>query len=71
MAGSPVVSEGNYDKDGKVLTMTGEGPGEGGKPTKYKMTTEHKDNDNMLFTMFAASDGKEMKLFSIAYKRRK
>jgi hypothetical protein len=72
MAASPTVSEGNYDKEGKVLTMTGEGPGEGGKPTKYKMITEHKDKDNLLFTMYAAgADGKDTPLFSIAYKRRK
>jgi hypothetical protein len=72
MAASPTVTEGNYDKEGKVLTMTGEGPGEEGKPTKYKMTTEHKDKDNMLFSMFAVgADGKEKPLFTIAYKRRK
>ncbi len=72
MSTSPVVSEGNYDKEGKLLTMTGEGPGQDGKPTKYKMTTEHKDKDNLLFTMFGAgADGKEMTMFTIAYKRRK
>jgi hypothetical protein len=52
--------------------MTGEGPGEDGKPTKYKMVTEHQDKDNMVFTMFGLGpDGKETKLFAIAYKRRK
>jgi hypothetical protein len=72
MAASPVVSEGNYDKEGKILSMTGEGPGEDGKPTKYKMVTEHQDKDNMVFTMFGLGpDGKETKLFAIAYKRRK
>ena len=72
MAASPVVSEGNYDKEGKVLSMIGEGPGEDGKPTKYKMVTEHQDKDNMVFTMFGLGpDGKETKLFAIAYKRRK
>lgn len=72
MSTSPVVSEGNYDKEGKVLTMNGEGPGEDGKPTKYKMTSEHKDKDNVLFTMYGkGADGKEGTLFTIAYKRRK
>ena len=72
MSTSPVVSEGTYDKDGKVLTMTGEGPGPDGKPMKYKLTTEHKDKDTMLFTMFGPGpDGKEGPMFTISYKRRK
>ena len=72
MSTLPVISEGTYDKDGKVQTMTGEGPGPDGKPTKYKMTTEHKDKDSVLFTMFGPGpDGKEGPMMSIAYKRRK
>jgi len=72
MSTSPMVSEGTYDKDGKVLTMTGEGPGMDGKPMKYKMTTEHKDKNTMVFTMFGPGpDGKEGPMFSISYKRRK
>ena len=72
MSTSPIVSQGTYDKDGKVLTMTGEGPGPDGKPMKYKMTTEHQDKDKLLFTMFGVSaDGKETSMFTIAYKRRK
>lgn len=72
MSTLPVVSEGNFDKDGKVLTMVGEGPGPDGKPMKYKMTTEHKDKDTLLWTMFGAGpDGKDAEMFSITYKRRK
>ena len=72
MSTLPVVSEGNFDKDGKVLTMTGEGPGPDGKPAKYKMTTEHKDKNTLLWTMFMPGpDGKDMPMFSITYKRRK
>lgn len=72
MITSPLVTEGTYDKDGKVLTMTGEGPGPDGKPMKLKMTTEHKDKNSMLFTMFGPGpDGKEAAMFSITYKRRK
>jgi hypothetical protein len=72
MSASPMLSEGTFDKDGKVMTMTGEGPGPDGKPTKYKMTTEHKDKDNLLWTMFGAGpDGKEGPMFTITYKRRK
>jgi Protein of unknown function (DUF1579) len=72
MSNSPIISQGDYDKQGKVLTMIGEGPGPDGKPLKYKMTTEHRDKDHLLFTMFGAgADGKEGPLFTIAYKRQK
>lgn len=71
-ATSPVISEGTYDQDGKVLTLTGEGPGQDGKPTKYRMTTEHKDRDTLLWTMYSPGpDGKEVAMLSIQYKRRK
>jgi hypothetical protein len=72
MSTSPMVSEGTYDKAGKVLTMTGEGPGMDGKPTKYKMTTEHKDKDTLFWTMYMpGEDGKDTPMFTITYKRRK
>jgi hypothetical protein len=72
MSTSPMLSEGTYSPDGKVLTMTGEGPGPDGKPTTYKMTTEHKDKDTMLFSMHAPGpDGKEAVMFTISYTRRK
>jgi hypothetical protein len=72
MSTSPLLSEGNYDKDGKLLTMTGEGPGPDGKPMKHKMTTETKDKDTLLWTMFAPGpDGKDAPMMSITYKRRK
>ncbi len=71
MSTSPVITEGTYDKDGKMLTMTGEGPGLDGKPMKYKLTTEHKDKDSMFFTMYGPGpDGKEGPMFTITYKRR-
>jgi hypothetical protein len=72
MSTLPVVAEGNFDKNGKTMTMTGEGPGPDGKPTKYKMTTEHKDKDNLLWSLYGAGpDGKEGLQFTITYKRRK
>ena len=72
MSTSPMVSEGTYDKDGKVITMTGEGPGQDGKPTKHKMTSDRKDKDTVVFTMFGPGpDGKEGPMMSITYKRRK
>src|SRR5262249_8594363 len=38
---APRIMEGNLDKDDKVMTLTGEGPGQEGK-TKYKSITEIK-----------------------------
>jgi hypothetical protein len=72
MAGSPLVLEGTYDKDGKVLTMTGEGVGMDGKPVKFKTTSELKDKDTMQFTMYGVDkDGKDQEMMSITYKRKK
>jgi hypothetical protein len=69
---APLVLEGTYDKEGKVLTMTGEGPGPDGNPMKYKATTEHKDKDTIEWTMFMnGPDGKEAPMMSITYKRKK
>lgn len=66
---SPMILEGTYDKDKKTMTMTGEGPGEGGKPMKYKTVTEEKDADTVLFSMYMG-DAKEA-TFTIVYKRKK
>jgi hypothetical protein len=67
-----VVSEGEFDKDGKVQTMSGEGPGADGKLTKFKMTTEHKDKDTLVWTMYLPGpEGKEQPMMTITYKRRK
>jgi hypothetical protein len=68
MSTSPMVMEGTYDKDKKVLTTMGEGPGMDGKPTKYKAETEIKDKDNMVMKMYMG-DGKEPG-FVITYKRK-
>lgn len=66
---SPMSMEGTYDKDKKTLTMTGEGPGMDGKPTKHTTVSEWKDEDTMHFSMYVG-DGKEP-AFTILYKRRK
>jgi hypothetical protein len=71
MSGSPMVMEGTYDKDKKSATMTGEGPGPDGKPTKYKTVTEMKDNNTVVFTMYGPGpDGKEGQVMTITYKRK-
>jgi hypothetical protein len=69
MSTSPMTMEGTYDKEKKVLTTTGEGPGMDGKPTKYKSEVELKDDDNMVMKMYMG-DGKEP-AFVITYKRKK
>lgn len=66
MSTSPMMTEGNYDKDGKVMTMAGEGPGEDGKPTKYRMTTEHKDKNKLFWSMYMG-EGATEPAFTITY----
>ena len=69
---SPRVLDGNWDKDDKVLTMTGEGCGPDGAPTKFRSVTEVKDADTMSFVLFMADkDGKEQQMVKITYKRKK
>jgi hypothetical protein len=66
------LMEGDFDKAGKVLTLTMEMPGENGKPVKSKMVTEFKDADHRTSTMSMIGDGgKEMTSMTIEYKRKK
>jgi hypothetical protein len=69
MVTSPMFMEGTYDKAKKTLTMSGDGPGMDGKPTKYKSVSQMPDNDTINFSMFMG-DGKEP-AFTIVYKRKK
>ena len=69
---SPRIMEGHLDKDDKVMTLTGESPGNGDKPTKYKSITEIKDADTVNFSLIMEDkDGKEQPLVKITYKRKK
>lgn len=69
---SPRVMEGGLDKDGKILTMTGEGCGADGMPTKFRSITEIKDADTVSFVLFMTDkDGKEQQMAKIAYERKK
>jgi hypothetical protein len=65
-----MMMEGNYDKEGKKLTMVGEGPGQDGKLMKYKSVTVMPDKDTMLFTMSNADDPTGKPMFTITYKRK-
>jgi hypothetical protein len=69
MSGSPVVTEGTFDKEKKTLTMEGTGPGQDGKPTKYKSVSTMTDDDTINFTMYMG-DAKDP-AFTIVYKRKK
>jgi Protein of unknown function (DUF1579) len=66
MSTSPMTMEGTYDKDTKTLTMAGEGPGPDGKPMKFKMVSEMKDDDNVHSKMTMGAES-----FEIVYKRKK
>ena len=66
-----MTMEGTFDKAGKVLTMTGMGPGPDGKPVKMRLTTTMTDANTEVFEMFSAGpDGKEMRMLKITYTRR-
>lgn len=68
----PMLSEGSYDKEKKTLTLTSDYPGPDGKPNKFKMVTEMKDDDAMLFSMFTVGkEGKDKLMMTIIYKRKK
>jgi hypothetical protein len=67
---SPMLSEGNLDKDGKTMTMIGE-MSHDGKAMKVKMVTEMIDANSMVFTLTSPGpDGKDMQMLKISYKRK-
>ena len=69
MGTAPLAMEGNFDKEKKVLTMVGEGPGMDGKPTKWRSVSKMPDADTIHMSMYVG-DGKEP-MFMVLYKRRK
>jgi hypothetical protein len=69
MSGYVTVMEGNFDAAMKMLTLTGEGPGSGGKMAKMKSTTTMPNDDTIEFVMYEG-DAKEP-MFTITYKRKK
>jgi hypothetical protein len=72
MSSAPMTMEGTFDKDNKVLTMSGEGTSQDGKLAKFKSVTEIKDADTFLFTLSGVDkDGKEQPMIKITYKRKK
>ena len=66
-----MMFEGTFDKDGKVLTMTGSGPSTGGKTVAMRTVTTWKDDNTKVFELFEAGpDGKEVCMLTITYTRR-
>jgi hypothetical protein len=71
MSPSLLVSSGTFDKDGKVLTMTGKGPGMDGKLVEMRMVSTMPDANSEMFEMFMPGpDGKEIRTLKITYTRR-
>jgi hypothetical protein len=72
MSVRPMTFEGQYDKEKKIMTMTGEGPGPDGKPAKYKNVTRFTDADHQVFTMsIVGPDGAAVTMMTIEYARKK
>jgi len=72
MSTRPILFEGDFDKQKKTMTMTGEGPGPDGKPAKYRNTTHTPDDNHQTFIMYVTgTDGKETKMMTIEYVRKK
>lgn len=69
MGSRPMTLEGTYDKATKTMTLSGDGPGMDGQPTKYKSVSTMPDDNTINFSMYVG-DGKDP-AFTIVYKRRK
>ena len=66
------LGEATYDPKTKTMAGWMEGPDMSGKTVKMRETTEWKDADTKIFTMFMTGpDGKEVPTMKITYKRRK
>jgi hypothetical protein len=65
------TSEGTYDPKTQTMTARFEGPGPDGTPMKMRTTTEWKDANTRVFTMYSpAGRGEEFVVMRISYKRR-
>ena len=65
------VMEGEYDAEGKVLTLLSDGPAPGsGDLTQYRSMVERLDDGNRRFEMFVTlPDVGEVKMFTYVYSR--
>ncbi len=69
MSTSMMIMTGTYDEAKKTLTMTGTFSMPG-MDIKSRHTTEEKDANTVVFTMYHDMGGQEMKAAEITYKRR-
>ncbi|MFO0852383.1 MAG: DUF1579 domain-containing protein [Gemmataceae bacterium] len=69
MSTTPLLMEGTYDAAKKTMTMTGDGPGPDGKPTKHKTVTVMPDADTLNFSMYMGDTTEPM--LTVVYKRKK
>jgi hypothetical protein len=64
-------TEGTYDPKTKTMTTWVEGPGPDGTMMKMRSTSEWKDANTRVFTMYSpAGQGEEFAMLKITYKRR-
>lgn len=71
MSPNLLVTEGTFDKSGKVLTMTGMGPGPDGTPIEHRVITTIKNKDTHVMVMSADNPkGRAQPKLTITYKRR-
>jgi hypothetical protein len=71
MIPSPMISEGTYDKEKKVMTLAGNMPMPDSKSMKSTITITYKDaNTKVLSLKGSTPDGKEIEMVEITYKRR-
>lgn len=69
MSTTPMMMEGDYDKEKKTVTLSGTGMGPDGPASKFKSVSVLKDDDTIHFSMYMG-DAKEP-AFTIDYKRKK
>jgi hypothetical protein len=72
MSTVPMILEGTYDESKTVLTQTGEARDFNGKPEQVQSVTKHVDDDHVTVEVYRIyPNGKERKMISIDYTRRK
>ena len=66
------IGEGTCENDCRKQMGSIDGVGTDGKPAKYRYTAESKDDDHATMEMFSKGpDGKEWKMMTIVYTRKK
>lgn len=69
MSTRATTMEGTYDAATRTMTMTGEGPGMDGKPTRYRSVSAWKDDNTVVYSMYVGDD--KDPAITITYRRKK